>query len=303
MPATKEPSAAIPGVDAILNEALGEIAEAQAYAAEATSAPQMQEVAATDEPTEAATNDSGETTQNTSNDASDDSQSEDPASALSKKERREAFAAISRARARTQKRLGKAELEKLYPGVVVAPVHIELHDFNISSSAQRFLGLVDKTLHLVNRAGSQIMSDSEVDATRKAIIAKINEYVEEAKAADAQGRALVQKEKDKTDSDMWLEPRYSSATLVTDFGVKVREVVPLIKAIKMWDQSLLHFATLDFNGAGDVDQIDTLRRRERHLFGQINMQCLRTIGGFGKRAQNVKRVMAAPHQDAAAPQD
>lgn len=200
---------------------------------------------------------------------------------LSKDERE----ALSRDIAKRQRKLGTAELERLYPSAIVVNVDLKLNDPNIASSASRFLGLCDRTLYLINRFGSRFMTDSEVETTRGSIQTRIDSYALEAAQALEQGLALVGKAQEAGGED-WLSPSYTSATMDTQFSVKAKPTMNLVRALRAWDDAILQFAALEFNDGATVGQINTLRLRERKLVMDINRQCIRTINAFYKRQRD-----------------
>jgi hypothetical protein len=200
---------------------------------------------------------------------------------------------LSREIARRQRKLGQYELERFYESAIVVPMDVKLNNPHIASSATRFLGLTDRTLYMVNRFGSRFMSEADIDATREAVNKKIQRYEEEAAQALSQGLALTSEAK-KENPD-WLSPVYTSAALDTGFQVKTRDTVRLIKALRVWDQAILEFATLEFNDSATINQLETMRVRERSMFLDINTQCIRTIRAFYKRRNEAanKRSKAA----------
>lgn len=204
---------------------------------------------------------------------------------------REERAALSRKIARRQRDLGIRELERAYPGTIVVPAGIAIGDPNIASSAQRFLGLTDRTLYLLNRFGSRFMGAVEVAKVNEIMEGLIQKYVDEARDSLSQGRLLTERAKvaNANNGDQWFEPQYTSKTLDISFGVKTRPALAIVRALQQWDAAIVEFAALDFNGEGDVDQIDSLRQRERRLFSDINRLCLRTIANVSRRRHQMAR--------------
>lgn len=207
---------------------------------------------------------------------------------------REERAALSRKIARRQRDLGIRELERAYPGTIVVPASIAIGDPNIASSAQRFLGLADRTIYLLNRFGSRFMGAVEVAKVNEIMEGLIQKYVEEARDSLSQGRLLTERAKvaSANNGDQWFEPQYTSKTLDISFGVKTRPALAIVRALQQWDAAIVEFAALDFNGEGDVDQIDSLRQRERRLFSDINRLCLRSIQNVSRRRQQMARPVA-----------
>eukprot|EP01036_Dinobryon_divergens_P047751 gene47751-64044_t len=62
---------------------------------------------------------------------------------LAKAEAREARIAYFMKRAKSQKERGRAQLERVHVGAMAIRKDVEFFDVNISSSAERFLGLID----------------------------------------------------------------------------------------------------------------------------------------------------------------
>lgn len=197
-------------------------------------------------------------------------------------------AALARKIASRQRSLGMAELEKQYPSALVVNVALTLNDPNIASSATRFLGLADRVQYLVNRFGFRFMSEAEIEAIRVSIREQIEVYAQEAAQAMEQGKMLIAEARAKAQErgDDWLSPEYSSSSLQTEFAVKARETMQLVKASRSWDEAILMFASLEFNAGADIGQIDTLRHRERRLFMNIHRICVRTINAFYKRQKD-----------------
>jgi len=189
--------------------------------------------------------------------------------------------ALSRQIASRQRQMGNDELERLYPSAIVVNVDIKVNAPNLASSAQRFLGLTDRTLYVINRFGSRFMSDSEVEVTRASIREHIEQYAQEARQSLEQAKLLV--EKASSNRDDWLTPSYTSSTLEVKFGVKARDTMTLVRALRDWDEAILQFATLEFNDGASLGQIDTMRLRERTLFMQVNRQCIRAVKAFNRR--------------------
>lgn len=196
---------------------------------------------------------------------------------------------LSRKIAARQRNLGKAELEKQYPSALVVNVALKLNDPNIASSASRFLGLADRVLYLVNRFGFRFMSEAEIETIRASIRDRIEMYALEAVQAVEQGKTLITEAQAKAEIDDWLSPEYSSSSLETEFAVKARETMQLVKALRSWDEAILMFASLEFNSGATIGQIDTLRHRERRLFMDIHRTCVRTINAFYKRQKDKAR--------------
>lgn len=209
---------------------------------------------------------------------------------LSVEERR----SLSRSLARKQRELGMREFERVYPNTIVVPADITIGDPNIASSARRFLGLLDRTLYLFYRLAPRYMGAVEFEKVRIVIEKQISEYIQEAKATLDQGRELVERAKSAAElnGDPWFEPKYTTTTLNINFGVKTRQVLGVVRALQQWDQAVVLFAALDFNGEGEVNQIMTLRQRERRLFQAINRTCLRTIYHLNRRNQALAGVKA-----------
>lgn len=207
---------------------------------------------------------------------------------LSREEQRN----LSRKIARRQRELGSAELEKQYPNTIVVPATISIGDANIASSASRFLGLTDRTIYLLNRYGPRYMGAADLLQIRDSLGKMIADYVQESEQAFAQGQELVGKHKTAADG-VWFEPQYTTHIMDTQFGVKARQTMGVVQALHRWDQAILSFAALNFNGCGDDDQIDTLRQRERSLFMAINKMCIRTINAMGRRAQEMSKASKA----------
>ncbi|WP_234265162.1 hypothetical protein [Hydrogenophaga sp. NFH-34] len=204
---------------------------------------------------------------------------------------REERQAMSRKIARRQRELGTRELERKYPNTIVVPAGIAIGDPNIASSAVRFLGLTDRTLHLLHRYGQRFMGATEVAKVHESMDNAIRKYVEEASQALSLGRSLTEKAKlaSANSGDPWFAPEYTSTTLEVTFGVKTRQALNLVRALQQWDLAIVEFAALDFNGEGDIDQIDTLRQNERRLFGDISRLCLRVIQSVNRRSQAMAR--------------
>lgn len=200
---------------------------------------------------------------------------------LSPEQRRE----LARKTAKRQRKIGDEELARVYPGTIVIQRSIVVSDPHLASSASRFLGLVDRTLYLVNRYGLRYHTQAEINTIRDTIRAAVDAYSSEAQAAVEQGQQLAQQAKAKIAE--WLEPSYTSPTLEVNFGVKARDTISLIRALETWDKAILEFAGLEFNDTASIGQIDTLRQRERRLFMILSRLCLRTIGGFSKRRDSL----------------
>lgn len=207
---------------------------------------------------------------------------------LSTEERRE----LARKTAKKQSKLGLAELERIYPSTIVIPRHVAISDTNIASSAQRFLGLVDRTLYTLNRYGTYYHTQSEVDKIREVLRELIDTYTNEADAAVTQAKLLADKAKEEAVD--WLEPAYTTSTLDVEFGVKARDTLRVITGLETWDRAILGFAALEFNDTASIGQIDTMRQRERRLFMAISRMCLRTIGGLSKRRDTMAQAKAKP---------
>ena len=211
--------------------------------------------------------------------------------------------ALSRQIASRQRQMGNDELERLYPSAIVVNVDIKVNAPNLASSAQRFLGLTDRTLYVINRFGSRFMSDSEVEVTRASIREHIEQYAQEARQSLEQAKLLV--EKASSNRDDWLTPSYTSSTLEVKFGVKARDTMTLVRALRDWDEAILQFATLEFNDGASLGQIDTMRLRERTLFMQVNRQCIRAVKAFNRRRaeaaqKRINKAKAEEQQVAAA---
>lgn len=211
--------------------------------------------------------------------------------------------ALSRQIASRQRQMGSDELERLYPSAIVVNVDIKVNAPNLASSAQRFLGLTDRTLYVINRFGSRFMSDSEVEVTRASIREHIEQYAQEARQSLEQAKLLV--EKASSNRDDWLTPSYTSSTLEVKFGVKARDTMTLVRALRDWDEAILQFATLEFNDGASIGQIDTMRLRERTLFMQVNRQCIRAVKAFNRRRaeaaqKRINKAKAEEQQVAAA---
>ncbi|MBS3912799.1 MAG: hypothetical protein KGZ70_13530 [Hydrogenophaga sp.] len=207
-------------------------------------------------------------------------------------------AQVARQIARRQRKYGAAELERQYPSAIVVNVDLKLNDPNIASSASRFLGLTDRTLYLINRFGSRFMSDVEVETTRASIRELIEAYALEARQAVEQGEVMVAKAKESNDD--WLSPCYTSSTLEAGFGVKARDTMTLVRALRMWDEAILHFASLEFNDGATIGQIDTMRLRERNLFLKVNRQCIRAVRAFNRRRAEAANKRSGSREGAAA---
>jgi hypothetical protein len=210
---------------------------------------------------------------------------------LTAEERRE----LARKTAKKQSQLGLAELTKVYKSTIVIMQKIAVSDTNIASSAQRFLGLVDRTFYLLNRYGNLYQTQAEVDKVREILRDLVDTYCHEGAAAVAQAKLLADEAKLKVVD--WLEPTYTTKTLDVEFGVKSSDTVRLIKGVQVWDQAILDFAALEFNDTASIGQIDTMRQRERRLFMALNIMCLRTIGGISKRRNRMAQAKAKPSKN------
>ena len=203
---------------------------------------------------------------------------------LSSEERR----ALSRSLARRQRDLGMEEMARVYPSTLVVNTRVTLNDPNIASSAQRFLGLVDRTNHLLTRFGFRFHKEGEVDTIRQALHETIKNYCDEANATFQQGQKLAAQEREKVID--WLTPTYTSHTIDVEFGVKSRDTISIVRALEVWDAAIIEFAALEFNDSASIGQIDTLRQRERVLFYAISKHCFRIIASFSKRRTKLASV-------------
>lgn len=212
-------------------------------------------------------------------------------------------ATLSRKIAAKQRNLGRAELDRQYPSALVVNVALKLNDPNIASSATRFLGLADRVQYLVNRFGFRFMSEAEIETIRGHIRERIDVYAKEAAQAVEQGNTLIDEAKGKAGSDEWLSPTYSTSSLETEFAVKARETMTLVKALRSWDEAILMFASLEFNEGATIGQIDTLRHRERRLFMDIYRVCVLTINAFYKRQKEKAKPKGGDETHVAQPSD
>lgn len=215
---------------------------------------------------------------------------------LSREERR----ARNTERARVQRELGLRELERTYPNTIVVPADISIGDVHIASSAKRFLGLADRTIFLLNRYGQRYLGAAEFDHIRSVLDGLVENYITEARQSLEQGRSLVGTARAHIEADgqPWFDPEYTTMNMSMSFGVKTRPGLALVRALLQWDKAIVEFAALDFNGVGEVDQIATLRRRERALFNDVNRMCLRIIGSVSRRRLQAESSKQAEKEDA-----
>ena len=187
--------------------------------------------------------------------------------------------------ARLQREMGAQELDRRYRGAMVVPTDIRIGDTHIASSSLRFLGLTDRTLFILNRYGTDHLDAAEFDQVQNALSELIESYINEGKQSLEQGQELLKKRKEMADLDgePWFSPEYSTTALDIQFDVKSRLTLSLVQAVHNWDKAILEFGTLDFNGGGDAQQVETLRRRERRLFREINRMCVRIVRSLGAR--------------------
>lgn len=174
-----------------------------------------------------------------------------------------------------QRKLGSQELERVYEGVMVVARDVTLNDPNIASSAQRFLALSDRTLHLLNRNGHRFIGAAELKKLQDRMNEMMAEYVAEAKQAYESTRQLLE---DKKGASLdWIEPHYVKAVFSQSVNIKTRPMVLVADALMQWDKAIHNLCELEFNDEASASQANQVRRRERHLFSSINRFCIQTV--------------------------
>lgn len=167
-----------------------------------------------------------------------------------------------------QRKLGAAELARVYEGVMVVSRDMQLFDPNIASSAQRFLALTDRTLHMLHRNGHRFLTAGELQKLISRMNEMIGEYVDEAKkAVDSTGQLVQEK---KSASIDWIEPKYLKPVFSETVNIKSRPIIGMANALMNWDKAIHNLTELEFNDEAVSSQSNELRRRERHLFSTIN---------------------------------
>jgi|APLak6261666328_1056055.scaffolds.fasta_scaffold03236_2 hypothetical protein len=185
-------------------------------------------------------------------------------------------------RAARQRQQGLKELERVYSGVMVVDREIKIFDPHIASSVTRFLGLTDKTIHLVGRIGRHFMSDAQIEKLQQSIQEMCDTYVQEGRQAAAVAAELSQK--GRAANFMWIEPHYLAPALEVKFQVKSRSTLALAEAAQHWDEAIRLMCEMEFNACTTSSQISEVRLRERRLFAALNKHCVTIIMGMSRRS-------------------
>ena len=194
-------------------------------------------------------------------------------------------------RLKSQRERGRDELQKTYAGALVIVKQLKVYDVNIASSAERFLGVIDRALYTINRSGPAAMGSEKTQLLYDQLVELIEAYCSESVEAAKGANILLVKEKEAV-FEGWVTPEYSGATIDINVRIKHRMSSRMVDSIVKWDTAIHDLCVLDWNGKVDSSQTAQLRAEERRHIQKIAMFALRAINGMNRAVQDSREKRA-----------
>ena len=185
-------------------------------------------------------------------------------------------------RANRQKDAGFKELQRDYVALAIE-FDLVLYDVNVASSAERFLGLVDRANFIIGRSGQNILGEQSWRQVVDSLGALTDNYVAQAAEAMRVSTALI--EDAKNESFDWIEPSYASSAFNLKLRLKHRNSVKLAKAMMQFDEAIKLLSIAEWNGKAEGEQVSVLRKRERNLFKVIFVASAKSMIGLQKKSR------------------
>jgi hypothetical protein len=187
---------------------------------------------------------------------------------------------------------GRAEAGRAYAGVMTVGIKLELFDLSLASSAERFLGFIDKGIHVISRRGGMFIGQTATLKIMDRLQAMIEEFSKQAIAERDQVRVLVKAEREKVENEafgeeaesLWIDPKYQAAPSLLELNVKHPLTTKVVQAIRAYDDVIGSLTTLSWNGCVDQSMIDDIRLKNFKGMMQIFKFTIDTTNSMYKKA-------------------
>jgi hypothetical protein len=214
----------------------------------------------------------------------------------SEDEERAARAKFFANRLRRQKERGRAELEKIYVGAATIQKPLKFNDVNIAASAERFVGLIDLSVHTLNKRGGPVLGDKNAEQVLEQLDELISNYAKEAKSQKEIAQTLMDSER-KATLENWLEPQFPKAALEANMHVKSPLTLKMIDAMHDWDAAILALTILHWNGKVGMSEPSKLREQERRLVMKAEKFAAKSLTGLRKKLDDGAKQKADPTRE------
>jgi hypothetical protein len=210
-----------------------------------------------------------------------------------KAEAREARIAYFMKRAKSQKERGRAQLERVHVGAMAIRKDVEFFDVNISSSAERFLGLIDLAFYTINRRGEDVLGEKGAADVIERLTELARGYREKGVAERDQAHALLKNEQELAFDTDWIVPEYRGNAFQMAVFIKHPETLKILEGLFAFDTLVRHLTVLQWNGKVDQVRIDQARQQERRALSALHQFAARSLIGLNRRARPARPGMAS----------